>query len=246
MLLVRSRSEVYKLVVISGMSSAEQRFGRVRSWCAVVAAVAGALALCSCAGGKGTVDDGPAASLTPPAKPQPLWPGYTPPVTRGQNAPYEDRYAPIVGVRVSTPVSRADAWKLVAADTNLSSYFRSAARACAGAAREECPRMRPVANRDLTGDGEAEAVVALDDPVDSRTLLEVYMINGPADVRPVLSTWLPLGTTASTVGSELLVTSSDPGTRTTTVSRYRWNGEILSLRDATRSDRTDLAEPGAS
>ncbi|WP_416972181.1 hypothetical protein [Streptomyces sp. 4F14] len=188
----------------------------------------------------GTVDDGPAPTLSPPEKARPLWPGYTPPASSsGTDRPVEQHFQPVIGVRISVPVSRAEAQQLLVADPNVSSSFSAKVYGCTQQAHAGCPTLRPVAHRDLTGDGKAEAVVAVDDPSSDQTLLEVYRITGRSAVLPLLVIWEPLGATASTVGRELLVTSEDTSTRTTSVSRYEWNGDTLTVSNAAGSDRVE-------
>lgn len=212
---------------------------RPRRWRAVLAPVGALAALGACAPVGGAVDDGPAPALAAPETPSQLWPEQTPPAGAGTGTLREQRYRPVPGARNAVPADRAAAKKLLAADPNVPAYVRAAVRGCTG---QGCPRLRPVAHRDLTGDGRDEAVVAVDDP-SGRTLLVVYTADG-GSLRPALLGWWPLGTTAATLDGDLLVTSAESGVRTTTVSRFHWNGEILSPRaTAGRTDPPDTRTP---
>lgn len=220
----------------------------MRAWCGACAVLAAMLTLSACGSGMGTADDGPAPALSPPEKARPLWPGYTPPASpTDTDLPVEAQYDPIEDVRVSLPLSRAKAVDLLLADPNVSASFSNKVYICSRQAGDGCPTLRDVAHRDFTGDGRDEAVVAVDDPSGDQTLLAVYQIPvRGSTVLPLLVTVLPLGSIASSVGRELLVTSPDPGTRTTTVSRYSWDGKILTLSNTTRSDRMHQPDPEAS
>ncbi|MGW1893206.1 hypothetical protein ACWCP6_23610 [Streptomyces sp. NPDC002004] len=165
-----------------------------------------------------------APRLSPPVSASPLWPRESlpeRPAGKGESGSRFPEYPVVEGVRVPAGGIRdVSAVDLLRRDNLAPKLIPAAMDACPGA---WCGLRKPV-YRDVTGDGRAELLVAVDDRSVGMTLFEVYRASGRS-VRPILVTWGRLGLTGATYGHDLVVSSTGEDGRLTT--RYRWNGRVM-------------------
>lgn len=186
-------------------------------------AVSAAVGAAGCAPQGGVRDDGTAPTLSAPSSAVPLWPGYTPPfLPAATKPPSSKRYLPVKNVQVpARGLAALSAKTLLEHDPNVPEAVHKVVSTCTAGG---CP-LRDAVRRDLTGDGRAEMVVAVDLPEFERTLLQVYSAAPGRTVRLVLIYWGPLGLTGDTFGRDLLITATGNDGRFTT--RFRWNGDVM-------------------
>lgn len=188
-----------------------------------VLAVCAAVTAVGCAAQAGVRDDGAAPTLSAPASAVPLWPEYTPSAaTPPREKPDLARYLPVDKVRLPAGgLAALSAKDLLLHDPNVPAVVQKQISVCPGGGN--CA-LRDAVQRDLTGDGRDELVVAVDLPQFERTLLQVYTASGHT-VRPVLIYWGPPGLTGETFGRDLLISAIGEDGRVTT--RFRWNGTVM-------------------
>ncbi|MEU9078948.1 hypothetical protein [Kitasatospora sp. NPDC048538] len=202
---------------------------RVAVPAAALAALAVLVALAVLAAGRvtpgGLHDDGAAAPVTPPPRPQPLWPDLAaspPPIAPADGADPATQAPPQPVPDVTVPgrdITAVDVRAVLAKDPALGPEERHALDSCPGC------EVRAPEFRDLTGDGRPElvAAVATTGPV----VLHVYTL-AEDRLLPVLRAELVRGFSAATVGSDLWL--YEPTTVfLRTSSHYGWNGTRLAL-----------------
>ncbi|AXK36385.1 hypothetical protein DVA86_31180 [Streptomyces armeniacus] len=196
--------------------------GRVRVPAVAALLLAGAAAAAGCAAEGGARDGGPAPSLSAPPSASPLWPEHTPP-TEDERERVTEPYAPVKATVPAGGLREMEVRDLILRDPNVPGRFAAGLKRCPG---QPCGLREPV-HRDLTGDGEDELLVALDEPDSGLTLIEVYRADGRT-VQPVLVSWGVSGMTSAVIGRDLVITGlsvgAGPGTEGRVTTRYRWNG----------------------
>ncbi|MFE2599120.1 hypothetical protein ACFXCZ_21905 [Streptomyces sp. NPDC059396] len=147
-----------------------------------------------------------------------------------------EAYPPLDGIRVPADggLDGLSVAALLSRDPRLPERSRAALRDCPG---PRCP-VRPPVYEDVTGDGRAELVVAVDEPAARRTFLAVYQA-AAGRVRPLLVHPGAPGAGLAVAGGDLLLTvAEDAGPRTV---RYRWDGAALTAVGDEISADTALA-----
>ncbi|MEV7025463.1 hypothetical protein [Kitasatospora sp. NPDC093558] len=170
----------------------------------------------------GLKDQGPSQPVTPPLKPQLLWPGLasspSPSATGSAPATPQASPQPVPDVTASgRDITTVDVRAVLAKDPGVSTDERRALGSCT-----EC-EVRSPEFRDLTGDGKPELIAAV--VVPRQVVLHVYTL---ADDRlvPVLRVELLPGFSAETIGTDLWL--FDPTSVTVrTTSHYQWDGVRL-------------------
>uniref|UniRef100_A0AAU2V9M6 Lipoprotein n=1 Tax=Streptomyces sp. NBC_00003 TaxID=2903608 RepID=A0AAU2V9M6_9ACTN len=180
------------------------------------------LALAGCSAGEGVRDDGPAASPSGSVSASPLWPDHTAPVTPTKPGQGFHARGPVPGVTVPDgDLTRVAGVRLLAADPATDRAVQSGLKECPDGS--SC-RLRPPAYADLTGDGQRELVLAYDDL--GRTILWVYAAVGE-QAHAVLEYAGRPGTSAATLGGDLVVTEPAGGRNRESDTTLRWNGTEL-------------------
>ncbi|WP_438293961.1 hypothetical protein [Streptomyces sp. HUAS TT7] len=180
------------------------------------------LALAGCSAGEGVRDDGPAATSSASVTASPLWPDHT--ATAAPAKPGQGFHArgPVPGVTVPDgDLARVDGVRLLTADPATDRAVQSGLKECPDGS--SC-RLRPPAYADLTGDGKRELVLAYDDL--GRTILWVYTAVGE-QAHAVLEYAGRPGTSAATLGTDLVVTEPAGGRNRESDTTLRWNGSEL-------------------
>ncbi|WP_157878729.1 hypothetical protein [Streptomyces sp. CT34] len=187
---------------------------------ALVGAVFAVALLGGCGFSAGLRNAGPAPSVSVPASPSPLWPGYTPTPGSGNGFVYTPPVRPPLpgitvppgGLKKISPVA------LLTADPDVGGELGKSLRNCPGSS---CP-LRPPVYPDLTGDGRPAVVLVIDDH--GFADLHVYVATSGNSVRQVLSYSANGVVDAGTVGHDLVIKSSGDHQD---VTRYHWNGKIM-------------------
>ncbi|MFF4185536.1 hypothetical protein ACFYZ9_20305 [Streptomyces sp. NPDC001691] len=192
------------------------RRARTAAWVLAV------LALGGCSAGEGVRDDGPAATPAASASASPLWPDHTAGATPTRPGQGFHARAAVPGVTVPDgDLARVDGVRLLAADPATDRAVQSGLKDCPNGS--SC-RLRPPAYADLTGDGRRELVLAYDDL--GRTILWVYTAVGE-QAHAVLEYAGRPGTSAATLGTDLIVTEPAGGRNRESATTLRWNGTEL-------------------
>ncbi|MBD0747057.1 hypothetical protein BG418_36115 [Streptomyces sp. CBMA152] len=178
--------------------------------------------------------DGVAAKVAPP---EPLWPGVVPSPAGAEQQRGKPYAVPGVAAVPSGDMRDADALAVVKADLAATEKVdrgvgrlvdrRAAERMAACSGPADCP-MRPPELRDLTGDGKAELITAVD--IDGRlSEMRVYSVAGGAVTR-VFSRRAILEGVEVTAG-HLAVREPTSSDAYVYVSHYVWDGHMIALRE---------------
>ncbi|MFG3285237.1 hypothetical protein [Streptomyces sp. NPDC048111] len=195
---------------------------RARAMVCALAATALACALAGCSAGEGVRDDGPATAPSASATASPLWPGHTPTAVPARPGQGFRARGPVPGVSVPDgDLRQVDGVRLLTADPGTDRAVRSGLKDCGDGS--SC-RLRPPAYPDLTGDGRSELVLAYDDL--GRTILWVYTAVGE-QAHAVLEYAGRAGTSAATLGTDLVITQPAGGRDRESATTLRWNGSEL-------------------
>ncbi|MFI6153147.1 hypothetical protein ACIBCA_10675 [Kitasatospora sp. NPDC051170] len=211
---------------------------------AVLAALAGLLALAALALTRESPGDlrdaGPIAAASPPPVAKALWPDQTTaspsaaPERAAQPAPQ-----PVPGLTVpGHDLTTVDVRDLLGKDPAVSPEERRALGTCPGCG------VRTPEFRDLTGDGHPELITTATTP--GAVVLHVYALDGERVV-PILRVEVTSVFSADTVGSDLWLHESTTLSSQTS-SRYQWNGTVLALMEqrVTAIGPVPLAGPTAA
>ncbi|WP_406280018.1 hypothetical protein [Embleya sp. NBC_00896] len=200
---------------------------RVTSGVVVGLVVLGA-GLSGCARHGRPADGGAAPAVTPPPVAVPLWPAVTPTWIRQTGPPAVDPDPIVVPIRppASGDLRDADPAQILLADTLLGPETRARVEDCP----DDCGLRAPM-YRDLTGDGNAELIVAVDEPSGQTGLFAYTYLDGRiVHVLGVSGHLIAIETLgADVVIHELVHAPTDPeccpSLRYTT--RYRWDGHEM-------------------
>ncbi|MEV7780635.1 hypothetical protein [Kitasatospora sp. NPDC088351] len=170
----------------------------------------------------GLQDHGASQPVTPPLKPQPLWPGLdaSPSPASPATATAQPTPRPVPDVTVpGNDTTAVDVRTVLAKDPMVGPEERRALDSC-----PEC-KVRSPEYRDLTGDGRSELLVAVATP--GAVVLHVYTL---ADDRvlSVLQVTAREGFSAETVGCDLWLYELTTASARTS-SHYHWDGVRLGL-----------------
>ncbi|MCT9087773.1 hypothetical protein N4G70_02720 [Streptomyces sp. ASQP_92] len=189
---------------------------------AAVACALAVVALAGCSAGEGVRDGGPAATPSASVTASPLWPGHTASAAPAKPGQGFHARGPVPGVTVPDgDLTRVEGARLLAADPATDEAVRSSLKECPD--RSSC-RLRPPAYADLTGDGRRELVLAYDDL--GRSILWVYTAAGER-AHAVLEYAGRPGTSAETLGGDLVVTEPAGGRDRRSETTLHWNGTEL-------------------
>ncbi|MEU3502058.1 hypothetical protein ABZ726_15235 [Streptomyces hundungensis] len=187
------------------------------------ACVLAVLALAGCSAGEGVRDDGPAATPSASVTASPLWPDHTPSAAPAKPGQGFHAREPVAGVTVpGGDLARVDGARLLATDPGTDQAVRTGLGQCPDGG-SSC-RLRPPAYADLTGDGRRELVLAYDDL--GRSILWVYTAVGER-AHAVLEYAGRPGTSAETLGGDLVVTEPAGGRDRRSETTLHWNGTEL-------------------
>ncbi|MFE9400658.1 hypothetical protein ACFYNY_02650 [Streptomyces sp. NPDC006530] len=189
---------------------------------AAAACALAVVALAGCSAGEGVRDGGPAATPSTSVTASPLWPGHTASAAPAKPGQGFHARGPVPGVTVPDgDLTRVEGARLLAADPATDEAVRAGLKECPD--RSSC-RLRPPAYADLTGDGRRELVLAYDDL--GRSILWVYTAVGER-AHAVLEYAGRPGTSAETLGGDLVVTEPAGGRDRRSDTTLHWNGTEL-------------------